>query len=90
MARKTKDDAGQEEVQETFDTANEQGYFGTGTPGKDRDKFTVAGAAGASDTNDDSRAAANTPGGAAEPAPINPNAGAPGEPLRTERTGENE
>ena len=83
MARKrNSDDAGQEEVQETFDAANEQGYFGTGTEGKDRDKFTVAGAAGATDTNDDGRAAANAP------TPINPNAGAPGEPLLN--SGENE
>lgn len=79
MARKAKD-AGQAEVQATFDEANEQGFFGTGTPGKDRDKFTVANAAGGTDTNDDNRAAANTDGGAAA---VNPNAGAPGEPLRT-------
>lgn len=76
MARKrreAKGDGGSAEVQATFDEAEEQGYFGTGTPGKDRDKFTVASAAGGTDTNDDSRAAANAP-------TINPNAGAPGEP----------
>lgn len=76
MARKAKD-AGQAEVQETFDEATEKGFFGTGTPGKDREKFTVEASAGATDTNDDKRAAANV-----APANINPNAGAPGEPLR--------
>ena len=88
MARKAKD-AGQSEVQAAFDEASEQGYFGQGTPGKDRDLFTVANAAGGTDTNDDKRAAANI-----APRDINPNAGAPGEPLRLaegeQPTGENE
>ena len=60
-------DAGQAEVQENFDEAEEQGYFGTGKEDKDRDALTVEGQAGATDQNDDDRAAANTGAGAGEP-----------------------
>jgi uncharacterized protein YbjT (DUF2867 family) len=71
--RKTTEDAGQAEVQATFDEAEDQGFFGAGTEGKDRDKFTVEGVTGATDTADRGTAA-NGPR-------VNPNAGAPGEPL---------
>ena len=81
--RKRNSDAGQEEVQETFDEAAEQGFFGTGTEGKDRDKFSVAGVTGATDTADVGSAANG-------PATVNPNAGAPGEPLYKNPAGEEE
>ncbi len=37
------DDVGQEEVQDTFDEANEQGFFGTSSDPTPNENYTVAG-----------------------------------------------
>lgn len=81
MPKQSKDDAGQEEVQAAMDEATSKGFFGPGTQGKDRDRFTIAGQKGATDKAEGR--SANAGGGVNQGSfvtqTINPNAGAPGE-----------
>lgn len=68
MARKKAGDAGQAEVQEAFDEAAEQGFFGTRTEGKPpNEAFTVAGVTGGTEAADAQREALTSGNGPDEP-----------------------